>query len=210
MNAMRIFQISACLFVAVSTSLILVMAVLALANAVNFQVLTDRVIGAGAEATVIDGRECEALLETQEKNECVLKGILQNIQNQDSSFNEGEAEKVTLLSQDIVRKEFREPVFFTIVALIFVSSVIAQFSLASNLFFSAEFSSALGAWAIDSPPVLGICGTLYSLIQYLESLGGSSDTSGFLEAFSFAAVTTLLGAAVSVVNHFFISVSSLK
>jgi len=163
---------------------------------------------------VVDAQECTKLNDINSANECVLKEIINDMKvaKDFSPLNETDSkiEYLTEKPTNNLTSELNNPIFLGITFFIFLSGCVAHSGLVAKLLFSKNLHLTLKSWAIDSPPVLGVCGTLYSLIQYLGALDGQTDTSGFLEAFSFAAVTTLLGAVVSVVNHFALSISSVE
>lgn len=60
-------------------------------------------------------------------------------------------------------------------------------------------------WLVDTPPVLGICGTLFALMSFLSSATSGVTSEQFLSAFSIAALTTLAGGLTSICNHFLLS-----
>lgn len=73
----------------------------------------------------------------------------------------------------------------------------------------AEFCfKHLHGWLIDSPPILGICGTLFALISYIGSSSEFDNLGGFLLAFAAAAATTLAGGFTAVLNQGVLAVAS--
>jgi hypothetical protein len=93
------------------------------------------------------------------------------------------------------------PIVASLLLGVILMQALALFELARATVRSRLVFSQFHSWAVDAPPILGICGTLVALIGYLSAVEASDNLSGFLAAFSTAASTTLVGAVTSVINQ---------
>lgn len=116
-------------------------------------------------------------------------------------------DQLPLVSTDLLRGQLGVSFIFDLIygllfLCLFIQTFLLVYALGERKIHAKYFN--LSDWAINSPPLLGVLGTIASFMVVVSNSDIQDMQQLFKDNFSIAAITTILGGFIYIINLFFL------